>query len=58
MEGFLMEVGLRLGLLRMSEFCIGGSPFRMEGVSEVSKYTEGGILGHTETNLASAEGVR
>lgn len=53
----MVEVGLRLGLLRTTEFCTGGSPFRAEGVSEVSKYTEGGILGHTETNLASAEGV-
>lgn len=38
--------GAQAGSRSMSEFCIGGSPFRVEGVSEVSKYT-GGILGHT-----------
>lgn len=47
MEGFFHGGGgAQSGSQSMSEFCIGGSPFRVEGVSEVSKYT-GGILGHT-----------
>lgn len=57
-EGFLEEVGLRLGLEGYMSFTqVGGSPFKVGRVSEVRKPTEGGNLGHKETRLARMEGV-